>query len=736
MHSPGVGGCEKPGVADAVDAATRMKREGDFTFDVGADFANLQPDYGITPLEPQFELPALPRTAPTTHALGVAEARRFLEALDADASAFAFQTFTDGTRPIKDPLARSWFQSLDAFKAIAPRFQVKGAGVFVQVNDGPRGKKNVTAPRALFIDDDVKDRKLNLTACPPSIVVESSPGKRQYFWLLVDDERTFTKLEEWQQAQRQLIAAHNTDPKMINYDRVMRLPGSLHMKNRAQPHRVCILDLHPDRRYTIAEVVAAYPATVKKQRRVVPQFIDRGELIELADELGLLTEQIHDDGGIHGTCPNADKHSDKARADCLYYPPDPEKGQTVGFVHCFHAHCEGIGPMAMLWLLKQKAPRLQTRPERWFAERSARMKLVYDPLHGLLVDGVAITVENFLRLLHIDAADVRIKPALADDIFGVWLDNQRKQALARFRSTLNFAPDDLASLKAWTYAVTGQADPTDVAVVAHFIWQVKRKLHGMPVERHMMPIFVGAQDGGKSTAVRKLIEPIRLAGLLENCSDLRLVEDDRHVARFATKLIVFCDEMTKASKTDVAALKGFITKDDASWRLMRSTQTSTVVNLATFIGTANPDVIDLINDPTGMRRFYEMRCKAVLDWQTINTIDYLRLWRSVDHHAPPPVSAVWGDINIRQKKITNQNSIEEWLGLHAEFGEDVRQWAEAGEVYSAYADWMKMQRRFPETVNAFGRTLTRLNVDRSRSNGLWYRLVLHSGLIFNVKFDN
>lgn len=707
-----------------------MKREDDFVFSVGDDFAQLQPDYGIAP-KPQFELP--PRIAPTGHALLTSEAVRFLTAIDPDAAAFVFQTFTDGTRPIKDPLSRHWHLSLDAFKAIAPRFQAKGAGVFVQINAGTRGKKNITAPRALFVDDDVKDRKLDLSACPPSIVVESSPGKRQYFWLLVESERTSDKLDAWKQAQRQLIAAHGTDPKMINFDRVMRLPGSLHVKNRAQPHRVRILELN-ERRYTIDAVTTAFPAVVRKQRRVVPQFTDRGELIELADQLGLLTEQHHDDGGIHGTCPNADKHSDKTKADCLYYPPDPEKGQTVGFVHCFHAHCEGIGPMAMLTLLKAKAPRLQTRPERWFAERLMRMKVVFDSLRGLLMDGADVTIENFIRILHIDAADARIKPTLADDIFGLWLDNQRKQALGRFRAQLGYVPDDYASLKAWVFAVTGQADPVDVAVVAHFIWQVKRKLHGLPVERHMMPILVGAQNGGKSTAVRKLIEPIREAGMLENCHDLQLVEDDRHIARFATKLIVFCDEMTKASKTDVAALKNFITKDYASWRLMRSTATTTTPNLATFIGTSNPDVIDLINDPTGMRRFYEMRCKAILDWETINTLDYTRIWRSVDQHAPAPVAAMWNDIITRQQKITNQNSVEEWLGLHAEYGNTVKQWVEASEIYAAYADWMKMQRRHPETVNYFGRVLHRVGVDRSLSNGRWYRMELRSGLVFNVRF--
>ncbi len=173
-----------------------MRREDDPVFYVGDDFDKLEPDYGLTQerQEPQFDLPPLPRQAPSTFALDVAEAERFLKALDPEATAFAFQTFTDGTRPLKDPLARSWYSSLDTFKPIAPRFQAKGAGVFIQINAGQRKKQNVTAPRGLFVDDDEKGRKLNLSACPPSAIVESSPGKRQYHWFLVVEERTADNL--------------------------------------------------------------------------------------------------------------------------------------------------------------------------------------------------------------------------------------------------------------------------------------------------------------------------------------------------------------------------------------------------------------------------------------------------------------------------------------------------------------------------------------------------------------
>ncbi len=713
------------------DDKSRVKRTDD-SFSVGVDFISLAPDYGFEAPAHSYELAPLPQRN-INYTIKEADARRFLTALDPNSDVFTFQTFTDGKiKPLRDPLQHKWNNvSLDYFLPGALEFQTRNAGVFVQINAGERRRENVTGVRALFIDDDEKGRKLDLNALPPSILIESSPGKHQAYWLLIEAEHA--KLDEWKHGQAQLIAAFDTDPKIKNLDRVMRLPGSLHLKNPEAPFRVRIIEYHPERRFAIADVLKSFPAAVRpKKRKVVPQFVDRGELIELADQLKMLDGRTHEDGGFHGECPNADKHSD-GKADCLYYVPDPEKGQTVGYVHCFHAHCEDLGPMAMLALLKQKAPRLQTRPERWLADRLKRLKVTYDSrMDTILMDGVPTGLDDFLPILHLDAAADCIKLQLADASFDLWLASQRALARSRFRDTLGWAPDAESRIKAWLYAVTGGNNEIDLAVILHFIWQVKRKLHGLPVEHHMMPIFIGPQNGGKSTAVRKLLEPIALAGLMESCHDLRLIEDDRHVARFATKLVVLCDEMTKVHKTDIAALKGFITEDVASWRVMKTTQTMKSVNLSTFIGTANPDIIDLINDPTGMRRFFEIRCQSKLDWASINALDYLRIWQAVDHRDVSPATPYWAVIDRRQQALTAPNSIDEWLELHCEYGPTVMDWVTAHDAYKVYAQWMSLQRRAPESTASFGRRLGKVGIRSRKISTIRYRMRIPSEILLDT----
>lgn len=724
----------RTGVVDVVADVLRMKRTEDFAFELGTDFEKLEPDYGIE-TQRTYELPALPRKLPINFALDVEEAQRFLSALDPDAERFTFQSFTDGKhKPHPDPLQNKWNErTLSYFLEGAESYQRKGAGLFVQVNAGQRGAQNVTHPRALFADDDRKNHALDLSKCPPSITVESSLGKRQYYWLLVEADRTVAALPRWKEGQEQLIAALGTDPKMKNRDRVLRLPGTLHLKNRAAPHRVCILDFHPERLYSIDTVIAAYPATVKK-RKVVKQFQDRGEFIELADELGLLDHNRKcENNGIHGVCPNADKHSN-GDADCVYYPPDVEKGQTLGYVHCFHAHCEDIGVFTMLDLLKKKAPRLKTRPERWLLERLQRMKVTYSAKNDtILMNGEPHSLPAFINILQLDGADDRIKAQLVDAAFSLWLEKQRADTHVRFRNQMGWAPDNEPRLKAWMAAVTGRIDACDMAVMEHFMWQVKRKLHGLPVEHHMMPIFVGKQGGGKSTAVRKLLEPIQDGGLMASCHDLRLIEDDRHIARYATKLVVLCDEMTKVTKTDIAALKGFITEETASWRIMKTTLEARAANLATFIGTANPNVIDLINDPTGMRRFYEIHCQDLLLHDTINAIDYMRLWQSVDHRGASPIVPYLDTVKRRQEGITAQHSVDEWLELRCQWDDSVDEWIRASDAYQEYADWMRLQRRAPESERAFCRRLVSKGVQSKKISTMRYRMRIPTALLTDIE---
>lgn len=170
-------------------------------------------------------------------------------------SGLCFQTFHDTDKGPKDSsLARAYSGPLARYRTALDEMQRRGSGVFVTVNetDG-QGRKaaNIVALRALFVDFD--GPQVRPFAIPPSIEVISARGRHGY-WLLHPGEL----LQAFGPAQRQLSAFYDSDPKIHDVPRVMRLPGFWHLKNPAMPHLVRLEATRPGR-YTIAEVLAAHP---------------------------------------------------------------------------------------------------------------------------------------------------------------------------------------------------------------------------------------------------------------------------------------------------------------------------------------------------------------------------------------------------------------------------------------------------------------------------------------------
>ncbi|HUX79986.1 MAG TPA: toprim domain-containing protein, partial [Alphaproteobacteria bacterium] len=92
-------------------------------------------------------------------------------------------------------------------------------------------------------------------------------------------------------------------------------------------------------------------------------------------------------------------------------------------------------------------------------------------------------------------------------------------------------------------ALTGEKNPAHYAAISHFIWQVKRKIKGLPIENHMMLILHGATQGkGKSVAMKKLIGVL---GDLAKPGDLSLCTDKRDWDALERYYIIYMDEMAK-----------------------------------------------------------------------------------------------------------------------------------------------------------------------------------------------
>lgn len=178
-------------------------------------------------------------------------AQRFLTLL-AEGEPVTFQTFDDGEG--KTPaLARILHGTLEQHAATLARLNAQGAGVFIMVNRGDlQGRKaeNITGIRALFVDLDGSPLEPVLAAgVEPHVTVESSPGRFHAYWL-VDD----CPLERFTPLQAALAVKFDSDPKVKDLPRVMRLPGFWHQKG--EPFQTQILSENPAQPYGFDDLAA------------------------------------------------------------------------------------------------------------------------------------------------------------------------------------------------------------------------------------------------------------------------------------------------------------------------------------------------------------------------------------------------------------------------------------------------------------------------------------------------
>ena len=178
------------------------------------------------------------------------QAQRFLTLVAGD-EPVTFQTFNDGAT--KNPkLARILHGNLEEHAATLSVLNAQGAGVFVMVNCGDglgRKAANVTGIRALFVDLDGAPLAPVLAAgVEPHLTIESSAGRFHAYWLVSD-----CAIEQFTQLQAALAAKFNSDPKVKDLPRVMRLPGFWHKKG--EPYQTRILHENPALPYAVAELI-------------------------------------------------------------------------------------------------------------------------------------------------------------------------------------------------------------------------------------------------------------------------------------------------------------------------------------------------------------------------------------------------------------------------------------------------------------------------------------------------
>lgn len=123
-------------------------------------------------------------------------------------------------------------------------------GIFFAVNGGHSEKevKEKSFPRAQFMemDEHSLDEQMeiiNSFALKPSIIVKTKKSLHCY-WLLSDGD-----FQTWKKIQKRLIAKFNSDQKISDASRVMRVPGFNHCKDKDNPVLCTLVEFEPDRKY-------------------------------------------------------------------------------------------------------------------------------------------------------------------------------------------------------------------------------------------------------------------------------------------------------------------------------------------------------------------------------------------------------------------------------------------------------------------------------------------------------
>lgn len=199
--------------------------------------------------------------------------------------------------------------------------------------------------------DDVGTKALpleRLAACPPSIVIETSPGNFQATYLFDGVQTDLSRVKALNQS---LVEAGMCDPGAKSPPtRWGRLPFA--SNGKTEPAFGCkLVEFHPERRYSIDEIVErlelAPPIEARKKapgRKATVRNVEDGVYIPRPDEneviaalkkRGLYKQPLG--SGKHDiTCPWVHEHTDQHDHGSAYF--EPSDLFPVGGFRCQHSH--------------------------------------------------------------------------------------------------------------------------------------------------------------------------------------------------------------------------------------------------------------------------------------------------------------------------------------------------------------------------------------------------------------
>jgi hypothetical protein len=217
-------------------------------------------------------------------------------------------------------------------------------------------KLSASAPNvervAFMVLDDI-GTKSKVPPIEPTWKLETSPGNFQWgYTFALDDQPT---KGEFSAAIKAMAEAGFTDPGAVNPVRNFRIEGSVNLKEGRDNFAAVLTEFHPDREFTVTQIVTACGVTPGEVDTAYIQGIaieDDGldSVLEWIQERGLLLAKANPEGWYGVVCPNHAEHT-TADTQGRYHP-------VTRSYTCFHGHCSDWNSEKFLrWVEAEGGPK-------------------------------------------------------------------------------------------------------------------------------------------------------------------------------------------------------------------------------------------------------------------------------------------------------------------------------------------------------------------------------------------